>query len=273
MSEDFKRTVPETAPEQDAVYYQVQDMAIILDLREHVVRNWLKNLPQIVPYKLNKRKVLYTRTHLALVREVKRLVTEGYSLQGACAAVTQRQRKLPHLFDWPELDAAEADASFSDAFIGAPRDVSPGDALKIKNSATALSGLLDDSDSPDATSAFEEGDPEPDEDFDGDDSADPSADSGEESNGRRADEGGEEGVTDKRFLQELSRQFDFLNNDDETDLEDEGGTFSEFRSKESGDRLPERLPGDGPSSSEEILDDIKKGLLDIAQILSRSIEF
>ncbi len=67
--------------EKKALYISFSDVARELDVKPHVLRYWEKKIPRIKSCKISNRK-FFKRSQVALIFKVKKLLEEGYSLEG-----------------------------------------------------------------------------------------------------------------------------------------------------------------------------------------------
>ena len=76
----------------DAALRTIGEVAEALGLRQHVLRYWEQQFPQLQPLKRSGGRRYYRPADVALVREIDRLVnSEGYTLRGAKAALVRWQ--------------------------------------------------------------------------------------------------------------------------------------------------------------------------------------
>ena len=74
----------------DAALRTIGEVANALGLRQHVLRYWEQQFPQLQPMKRSGGRRYYRAEDVALVREIDRLVnSEGYTLRGAKAALAR----------------------------------------------------------------------------------------------------------------------------------------------------------------------------------------
>ena len=71
-------------PVTDEPLYKIGDVARLLDVNASVLRYWESEFPQLTPVRTEGGQRLYTPAHLALLREIKRLLYDDKrTIQGA----------------------------------------------------------------------------------------------------------------------------------------------------------------------------------------------
>ncbi|MDR1051333.1 MAG: MerR family transcriptional regulator [Deltaproteobacteria bacterium] len=153
MSADDNQKQPETDDGQ--VYYKLKDLSEILAVEKHVLRYWEREFPQIEPIRIGQRRNLYTREHLRVFREIKRLLyEERYTVAGARRRLGRPDFMLPDAtFGLTRVDpetllepaAGDEDGLLDDEAAGeedAP-DLDDGASLTLSGSPDILEGLAE----------------------------------------------------------------------------------------------------------------------------------
>jgi DNA-binding transcriptional MerR regulator len=99
----------------DPLYLPLKEVCKILNVKPHIIDYWEKRFPEIKPYKIGKRN-FYKKEQLELLLQLKKLLDEGYSLEGARKRIFQPKREIkkeeaytPSLF--PNLEIPEGNLS------------------------------------------------------------------------------------------------------------------------------------------------------------------
>jgi DNA-binding transcriptional MerR regulator len=67
--------------QNEGLYISFSKVATLLKVKPHVLLYWEKKIPQLKPYRISNRK-FYKKEQIVLLTKVKRLIEEGYSLEG-----------------------------------------------------------------------------------------------------------------------------------------------------------------------------------------------
>ncbi|MDR1295998.1 MAG: MerR family transcriptional regulator [Deltaproteobacteria bacterium] len=153
MSADDNQKQPET--DDGPVYYKLKDLSEILAVEKHVLRYWEREFPQIEPIRIGQRRNLYTREHLRVFREIKRLLyEERYTVAGARRRLGRPDSMLPDAtFGLTRVDpetllepaAGDEDGLLDDEAAGeedAP-DLDDGASLTLSGFSDILEGLAE----------------------------------------------------------------------------------------------------------------------------------
>lgn len=64
--------------------YRIGEVAVMLNLKPHVLRFWETEFPQIDPLRTDRGQRLYTESHVSLLRRIQQLLHEqGMTIEGA----------------------------------------------------------------------------------------------------------------------------------------------------------------------------------------------
>lgn len=66
----------------DPLYFSVKEVCKLLQIKPHILDYWEKRFPEIKPHKIAKRN-FYKKEQLELLFQIKKLLDEGYTLEGA----------------------------------------------------------------------------------------------------------------------------------------------------------------------------------------------
>lgn len=73
----------------DKLYFTIGEVAILCDLRPHVLRYWEQEFPQLSPSKRRGNRRYYQRKDVVLIRSIKDLLySQGYTIEGARQQLT-----------------------------------------------------------------------------------------------------------------------------------------------------------------------------------------
>lgn len=66
----------------EPLYFSVKEVCKLLQIKPHILDYWEKRFPEIKPHKIAKRN-FYKKEQLELLFQIKKLLDEGYTLEGA----------------------------------------------------------------------------------------------------------------------------------------------------------------------------------------------
>lgn len=101
----MRRENKEHAP----LFFSVREVCKLLQIKPHILDYWEKRFPEIKPHKIGKRN-FYKREQLELLIRIKKLLSEGYSLEGARKKIfskpeeTEKRVEFKGLFPHLEVD-------------------------------------------------------------------------------------------------------------------------------------------------------------------------
>ncbi|MCS7149637.1 MAG: MerR family transcriptional regulator [Caldimicrobium sp.] len=75
----------------DPLFLSVREVCRILQIKPHILDYWEKRFPEIKPHKIAKRN-FYKKEQLKLLYQIKRLLEEGYSLDGIRKKILTQER-------------------------------------------------------------------------------------------------------------------------------------------------------------------------------------
>ncbi|QER41376.1 MerR family transcriptional regulator [Thermodesulfobacterium sp. TA1] len=93
-------------PKKESLYVPISEVAQLLNVKTHVLYYWEKKIPQLKPYKISNRK-FYKKDQLELLFKVKKLVEEGYTLEGVKKSLSLKKLEQPALFNPKEIITQE----------------------------------------------------------------------------------------------------------------------------------------------------------------------
>ncbi len=76
----------------DPLYIPLKEVCKILNVRPHIIDYWEKRFPEIRPHKIGKRN-FYKKEQIEILVQLKKLLDEGYSLEGARKKILQPKRE------------------------------------------------------------------------------------------------------------------------------------------------------------------------------------
>ncbi|KHK91634.1 MerR family transcriptional regulator [Novosphingobium malaysiense] len=92
----------------------IGEVARALGIKQHVLRYWEEQFPRLQPIKRSGGRRYYRPQDVALIAEIDRLVhREGYTLRGACKAISERARSSASGEAATEADANDIGANAS----------------------------------------------------------------------------------------------------------------------------------------------------------------
>lgn len=92
------------------LFFSVREVCKLLHIKPHILDYWEKRFPEIKPHKVGKRN-FYKKEQLELLYQIKKLLAEGYSLEGARKKIFKKSEesttKLEMKGLFPELSTEE----------------------------------------------------------------------------------------------------------------------------------------------------------------------
>lgn len=76
----------------DPLYIPLKEVCKILNVKPHIIDYWEKRFPEIGPHKIGKRK-FYKKEQVETLVQLKKLLDEGYTLEGARKKILQPKRE------------------------------------------------------------------------------------------------------------------------------------------------------------------------------------
>lgn len=67
--------------EYEPLFIPLKEVCKILSIKPHVLDYWIKRIPEVKPVKIGKRK-FFKKEQMELLTQIKKLLEEGYSLEG-----------------------------------------------------------------------------------------------------------------------------------------------------------------------------------------------
>lgn len=86
----------------ETLYVPLSEVAQLLKIKPHVLYYWEKKIPQLKPYRISNRK-FYKKDQLELLFKVKKLIEEGYTLEGVKKSLNLQKLEQPALFSPKEV--------------------------------------------------------------------------------------------------------------------------------------------------------------------------
>ncbi|MFN4196758.1 MAG: MerR family transcriptional regulator [Caldimicrobium sp.] len=83
--------------EYEPLFVPVKEVCKLLGVKSHIIDYWIKRIPEIKPVKVGKRK-FFKRDHIELLLQIKKLLEEGYTLEGI------RKKLFSYVTLFPELE-------------------------------------------------------------------------------------------------------------------------------------------------------------------------
>ncbi len=78
-----------------APLYKIGNVVTLLGISHHMLRNWEKALSPLKPVKHKGGRRYYTEEHLILLRQIKQMLSEGYTLSGISKALKTQKEEEP----------------------------------------------------------------------------------------------------------------------------------------------------------------------------------
>lgn len=78
--------------QDEGLYISFSKMVKLLNIKPHILLYWEKKIPQLKPYRIANRK-FYKKEQVNLLLKIKKLLEEGYSLEGIKKALTKEEFK------------------------------------------------------------------------------------------------------------------------------------------------------------------------------------
>ncbi len=66
---------------KDPLFFSIKETCQILHIKPHILDYWIKRFPELKPHKIGKRN-FYKKEQIELASQIKKLLDEGYSLEG-----------------------------------------------------------------------------------------------------------------------------------------------------------------------------------------------
>lgn len=77
-------------PIPDKIYFSIGEVSELCNLKQHVLRYWEQEFPQLAPSKRRGNRRYYQRKDVLTIREIRSLLYEqGYTIEGARTKLTQ----------------------------------------------------------------------------------------------------------------------------------------------------------------------------------------
>lgn len=78
--------------QEEGLYISFSKVVKLLNIKPHILLYWEKKIPQLKPYRIVNRK-FYKKEQVNLLLKVKKLLEEGYSLDGIKKAIAKESLK------------------------------------------------------------------------------------------------------------------------------------------------------------------------------------
>lgn len=81
-------------PIPDKIYFTIGEVSQLCNLKQHVLRYWEQEFPQLTPSKRRGNRRYYQRGDVLTIREIRTLLYEqGYTIEGARAKLSEESKK------------------------------------------------------------------------------------------------------------------------------------------------------------------------------------
>jgi len=77
----------------DPLYLSLKEVCKLLEVKPHTLDYWEKRLPEVKPSRIGKRK-FYKKEDLEVLFQIKRLLEEGYSIEGVRKKIRSLEKNL-----------------------------------------------------------------------------------------------------------------------------------------------------------------------------------
>lgn len=94
MSPIRKQTELYEAKDSEKMFFKIREVAKIADVKQHVLRYWESEFPNLKPQKNRNGQRIYSRRDIDLILEIKRLLhEEKYSIAGARQSFKKKKKR------------------------------------------------------------------------------------------------------------------------------------------------------------------------------------